>query len=242
MIAFAVAIPLVTIFIQMFVYSTHRVYAKAYARLKKFLRTHSYLSPGTVFIFNKKVVKVFPRFIKRQTKHIADSAMPMEEYLNTFSFCELPKKKSIVGGVAIAHILLWGIVVAMNGYAVGIISLSILACVVLWLVAIAIDFVISKLYSAVDRRYKKKFITKLDANTAYEEKQVDLTMPKVEVAEDSVIQLANCVEDFLASGPDKSIAKVVLKGIYSAKFSSAMTAQSKLRLKNVVDELKNYVG
>ena len=94
----------------------------------------------------------------------------------------------------------------------------------------------------VDRRYKKKFLIKLDANTLYEEKQVDLTMPKVEVAEDSVIRLADSVEDFLASGPDKSIAEVVLKGIYSAKFSSAMTAQSKLRLKNVVMQLKNYVG
>ena len=241
-IAFAVAVPLVTLFIQMLAYSTQRVYAKAYSRLRKFLKTHSYLSPSTVFSFNKKVVKVFPRNIKRQTKHIADTSMPMEEYLNTFSFCEAPKKKSIVGAVAIAHILLWGIVVAMNGYSVGAVSLSILACVALWLVAIAIDIVIGKIFAVVDRRYKKKFLIKLDANTIYEEKQVDLTMPKVEVAEDSVIQLANSVEDFLASGPDKSIAKVVLKGIYSAKFSSAMSAQSKLRLKNVVSELKNYVG
>ena len=241
-VAFAVAIPLVTLFIQMLVYSTQRVYAKAYSRLKKFLRAHSYLSQSTVFSFNKKVVKVFPKYIKRQTKHIADSSMPMEEYLNTFSFCAQPKKKSIVGGVALAHIVSLGIVVAMNGHSVGVVSAAVLACVAVWLVAIAVDFVMSKLYSAVDRRYKKKFLIKLDANTVYQEKEVDLTLPKVEVAEDSVVQLANSVEDFLASGPDKSIAKVVLKGLYSAKFSSAMTAQSKLRLKNVVDELKNYVG
>ncbi len=240
--AFAIAIPIVALFIQVLVYSAERVYAKAYSRLKRFLKTHSYLSPSTVFSFNKRVVKVFPRNIKRQTKHIADTAMPMEEYLNTFSFCAIPKKKSIVGATALAHIVLLGIVVAMNGYSVGVVATAILASIALWLIIIAIDFVIGKLFTMVDRRYKKKFLIKLDANTVYQEKEVDLTLPKVEVAEDSVIQLANSVEDFLASQPDKSIAKVVLKGIYSAKFSSAMTAQSKLRLKNVVTELKNYVG
>ena len=240
--AFAIAIPIVALFIQVLVYSAERVYAKAYSRLKRFLKTHSYLSPSTVFSFNKRVVKVFPRNIKRQTKHIADTAMPMEEYLNTFSFCAIPKKKSIVGATALAHIVLLGIVVAMNGYSVGVVATAILASIALWLIIIAIDFVIGKLFTMVDRRYKKKFLIKLDANTVYQEKEVDLTLPKVEVAEDSVIQLANSVEDFLASQPDKSIAKVVLKGIYSAKFSSAMTAQSKLRLKNVVTELKKYVG
>ena len=241
-IAFAIAIPLVTIIIQMLVYSTQRVYAKAYSRLKRFLKTHSYLSPSTVFSFNKKVVKVFPKNIKRQTKHIADSAMPMEEYLNTFSFCEVPKKKSIVGWTALAHIVLLGIVIATQGYSASVVSAAVLACFAIWLVVLALDFVIGKLYALVDKKYKKKFLVKLDANTVYQEKEIDFTLPKVEVAEDSVIQLANSVEDFLASGPDKSIAKVVLKGIYSAKFSSAMTAQSKLRLKNVVSELKNYVG
>ncbi|MDE5756067.1 MAG: hypothetical protein K2I23_03175 [Clostridia bacterium] len=241
-VAFAVAVPAVALFVQLLINSSQRVYAKAYPRLKRFLKTNSYLSPSTVFSFNKRVVKVFPKHIKRQTQHIADTAMPMEEYLNTFNFSSLPKRKSIVGGTALAHIVLLGIVVAMNEYSVGIACAAILVTFALWLIVIALDCVISRLVSFVDRRYKKKFITKLDANTIYEEKGVDLTLPKVEVAEDSAIQLANSVEDFLASQPDKSIAKVVLKGIYSAKFSSAMTAQSKLRLKNVVTELKNYVG
>ncbi|MDE6210586.1 MAG: hypothetical protein K2G42_01270 [Clostridia bacterium] len=241
-VAFAVAVPVIVLLVQMLIYSAERVYAKAYPRLKRFLKTHSYLAPSTVFSFNKKVVKVFPGYIKRQAKHIADTSMPMEEYINTFHFCAQPKKKSIVGGAALAHIVLLGIIVAMNGYSVGIVSTAILATFALWLIIIALDCVASKLLSFVDRRYKKKFLIKLDSNTLYQEKSVDLTLPKVEVAEDSAMQLAKSVEDFLASRPDKSIAKVVLKGLYSAKFSSAMTAQSKLRLKNVFTDLKNYVG
>lgn len=241
-VAFAVAVPIAAIIIQMVIYSAQRVYAKAYSRLKRFLKSYSYLSPSTVFTFNKKVVNVFPRYVKRQTKHIADTAMPMEEYINTFHFCSQPKKKSIVGGVALAHIVLLGIVVAMNGHSVGIVSTAILATFVLWLAVIALDYAISGVFAFVDRKYKKKFLIKLDSNTLYQEKSVDLTLPKVEVEEDSAMQLAKSVEDFLASQPDKSIAKVVLKGLYSAKFSSAMTAQSKLRLKNVFTDLKNYVG
>lgn len=241
-VAFAVAVPVIVLLVQMLIYSAERVYAKAYPRLKRFLKTHSYLAPSTVFSFNKKVVKVFPGYIKRQAKHIADTSMPMEEYINTFHFCAQPKKKSIVGGAALAHIVLLGIIVAMNGYSVGIVSTAILATFALWLIIIALDCVASKLLSFVDRRYKKKFLIKLDSNTLYQEKSVDLTLPKVEVTEDSAMQLAKSVEDFLASQPDKSIAKVVLKGLYSAKFSSAMTAQSKLRLKNVFTDLKNYVG
>lgn len=241
-VAFAIAVPVIAILVQIIIYSTQRVYARAYSRLKRFLKRYSYLSPSTVFTFNKRVVNVFPRYIKRQTKHIADTSMPMEEYLNTFNFCCQYKKRSIVGVAALAHIVLLGIVVAMNGFSVGIVSTAILAAVALWLVTLALDFVISKLFAIVDRIYKKKFLIKLDANTLYNEKDVDLTLPKVEVPEDSALRLAGSVEDFLAGKPDKSIAKVVLKGIYSAKFSSAMTAQSKLRLKNVIDELKNYVG
>lgn len=241
-VAFAVAAPFIAIVVQIIIYSTDRVYAKACSKLKRFLKTYSYLSPSTVFSFNKKVVKVFPRYIKRQTKHIADTAMPMEEYLNTFNFCSQGKKISIVPMTALAHIVLLGIVVAMNGRSVGIVSTAILATFALWLVALALDSVISRLFAFVDRKYKKKFLVKLDANIIYEEKDVDLTLPKAEVPEDSALQLANSVEDFLASQPDKGIAKVVLKGLYSAKFSSAMTAQSKLRLKNVVMQLKNYVG
>ncbi|MDE6361994.1 MAG: hypothetical protein K2L53_03360 [Clostridia bacterium] len=240
--AFAVAIPIVAFFVQMLIYSAERVYVKAYSRLKRFLKSNSYLSSSTVFSFNKKVVKIFPKYIKRQAKHIAESGMPMDEYVNTFQFCSLPKKKSIVGGIALAHIVLLGIVVAMNGHSVGIVSAAILATFALWLAVIALDGVISRLFSIVDRRYKKKFLIKLESNTLYQEKNVDLTLPKVEVAEDSAMQLAKSVEEFLASQPDKSIAKVVLKGLYSAKFSSAMTAQSKLRLKNVFTDLKNYVG
>lgn len=241
-VAFAVAVPIVALLVQVLIYSTERVYAKAYSRLKRFLKRHSYLSPSTVFSFNKKVVKVFPKNVKRQTKHIADTSMPMEEYLNTFNFCSLPKKKSIVGVTALLHIVLLGIVVAMNGYAVGIVSTAILATFALWFVVIILEGMTSKLFAFVDRRYKKKFLIKLDSNTLRQEKSVDLTLPKVEIAEDSAMRLAESVEDFLASQPDKSMAKVVLKGLYSAKFSSAMTVQSKLRLKNVVADLKNYVG
>lgn len=241
-VAFAVAVPIIALLMQMLIYSSERVYAKAYSKLKKFLKRYTYLSPSTVFSFNKKVVKVFPKNIKRQTKHIADTSMPMEEYLNTFNFCSLTKKKSIVGAVALAHIVLLGIIVAMNGFAVGIVSTAILATFALWLVVIILEGLVHKFTAFVDRRYKKKFLIKLDANTLHQEKIVDLTLPKVEVEEDSVIRLAKSVEDFLASEPDKSMAQVVLKGLYSAKFSSAMTAQSKLRLKNVVSELKNYVG
>ena len=241
-VAFAVAIPVLVVFIQLLINTTQLVYAKANFRLKKFLKSYSYLSPSTVFSFNKKVVKGFPRYIKRQTKHIADSGMPMEEYLNTFNFCQESKRKSIVGTMALAHIVLLGVVVAMNGYSVGIVSTAILATFALWLLIFALDRGISGLFAIVDRRYKKKFLIKLDSNTLYQEKSVDLTLPKVEVEEDSAMQLAKSVEDFLASQPDKSIAKVVLKGLYSAKFSSAMTAQSKLRLKNVFTDLKNYVG
>ena len=240
--AFAVAIPFVAVSIQILIYSADRVYAKAYAKLKKFLRHYSYLSPSTAFAFNKKVARVFPRHIKRQTKQIADSAMPLEEYLNTFNFCPCRQRGSIVAIIALAHIVLLGVVVAMNGFEVGVVSTAVLATFALWVIMLVFDNVIGKLFVYVDRKFKKKFIVKLDANIIYEEKQIDLTLPKAETPEDSVMQLAGSVEDFLASRPDKGIAKVVLKGLYSAKFSSAMTAQSKLRLKNVVTQLKNYVG
>ena len=241
-VAFAVAIPVVAIIIQLAIDFGGLIYVGANFRLNKFLKSYSYLSSSSVFAFNRKVVKGFPRHIRRQTKHIADSGLPMEEYLNTFNFCPQSDRRSIVGGVAIAHIVLLGIVVAMNGFSVGIVSASILATLALWLFAIAVDFLVYKAVAFVNGKFKRKFIIKLDLNTVYDEKSVDLTLPKEEVVEDSALQLANTVQEFLESKPDKGIAKVVLKGIYSAKFSSAMTAQSRLQLKNVVEELKNYVG
>ena len=98
-------------------------------------------------------------------------------------------------------------------------------------------------YSFVDKKYRKKFISKLDSNTMLYSKNIDLTVPQRDGdGSDSVSELAKSVEDFLATSPDRSLAKVVLKGLYSAKFSSAMSIQNKLRLKNVIDDLKNYVG
>lgn len=239
---FAVAVPIAVLFIQTLAYSARHVYGKAYSRLKKFLKKYSYLCPSTVFSFNKKVVSVFPKYIKKQTAHIADSGMPIEEFANTFSFCYQPKGKNIVGSAALAHIVLLGIVIAMNGYSVGIVSSAILATFAVWLAVIIVDGIIRKTFAFADKIYRKKFLIKLDANTIYKEKSVDLTVPKMEIGEDSASELARSVEEFLAGDPDRSIAKVVLKGLYSAKFSSAMSAQSKTRLKNVVEELKNYVG
>lgn len=240
---FALVVPILALVIQIFSYSSRFVYGRALARLRKFFKHNSYLRSSTAFSFNKKVVKVFPKNIRRQTKHIADNAMPIEEFLNTFSFCYDVKKNSVVSPLAFAHTILLGIIVAMNVGSVSVVSASVIAIAAVWLAVKFIDKIIFALFSAVDKAYRKRFLVKLDSNTVTKEKEVDLTIPKEEPdIDDSALELAKSVEDFLAGEPDKSIAKVVLKGLYSAKFSSAMNTQTESRLKNVVVELKNYVG
>ena len=240
---FALSLPIIALAVQTITYSSRYVYRRAFARLKKFLKRNSYLSPDTMHSFNKRVVKIFPANIKRQTKHIADSGMPVEEYVNTFGFCYGVSKKSIVGKVALLHTVLLGIIVAMNGHAIGNVCASVMAMALVWGIAKIIDSAFRGAYSFVDKKYRKKFISKLDSNTMLYSKNIDLTVPQRDGdGSDSVSELAKSVEDFLATSPDRSLAKVVLKGLYSAKFSSAMSIQNKLRLKNVIDDLKNYVG
>lgn len=240
---FALILPIIAIIVQLIAYASRYVYRRAFSKLKKFLKRNSYLSPDTVHSFNKRVVKVFPSNIKRQTKHIADSGMPVEELVNTFGFCYNVSKRSIIGRVGVLHTVLLGIVIAMNGYSLGIVCASVVALGAVWLIAKFIDCALRGLFSSVDKKYRKKFIAKLDANTLLYSKNVDLTIPQKDFGgDDSVLELAQSVEDFLSASPDVSLAKVVLKGLYSAKFSPAMSMQNKLKLKNVIDDLKNYVG
>ena len=240
---FALILPIFAITVQLIAYSSRYVYRKAFSKLKKFLKRNSYLSPDNVHSFNKRVVKIFPSNIKRQTKHIADSGMPVEELVNTFGFCYNVSKLSIVGKVGLLHTVILGILVAMNNYSIGIVCASVLAMSIVWLAVKFIDCAVRGVFSAIDRKYRKRFIAKLDANTLLYSKSVDLTLPQKDFSgDDSVFELAQSVEDFLSTTPDVSLAKVVLKGLYSAKFSPAMSMQNKLKLKNVIDDLKNYVG
>lgn len=242
-IIFIVAYPLAILLLQSVVYASKHCYLSGRIRLNKFLKKNSFITPRNFFFFDKKVVKVFPKSIKRQVKHIAERRLPLENVPSVFKADSFYYKPAIVKAGYFIHIVSMGVIMSMNGFGIGHIAFALIGLSAVWLGVGVVDTLVALLIRSVDKSSKRNFIFALERNMAFENQEIDLTIPKKrKQKEDSVSVLAKSIEDFLESKPDKGIASVVLKSLYSASYSGAMSSDSAIRLKNVMNDLKKYVG
>lgn len=242
-IAFLTIFPIAVLALQTALYGRYYRYAKAKRKLAKFLKRNSFVTSRNIWSFNKKVVSVFPKYLKNQAKHIAQADLPLDNLADIFKGDLAVKRKNIVRTGYLIHILSLGVIMFANGFEVSQVAFAAIGMTFVWIGAGVADMVIAALFCRVDRRSAKKFLFALERNIALDVDEIDLSIPeKLYETGDSVSDLAKSVEEFLATDPDKGIAKVVLKSLYSSAFSGAMKAESAMRLKNVMQELKNYVG
>ena len=242
-IIFIVIYPLAILLAQsLFVASKHR-YFSGRIRLNRFLKKNSFVTPRNFFFFNREVIKVFPKSVRKQVKHIAERRLSLDNTLAVFKSESAYFKPAIVKAGYFIHIVSMGVIMSMNGFDLGQITFSLIGMSVVWLGVAVVDMLITLLIKSVDKKSKSKFIFALERNMAFENQEIDLSIPKKrKQKEDSVSALAKSIEDFLESKPDKGIAHVVLKSLYSAQYSGAMSSASAIRLKNAMNDLKKYVG
>ena len=242
-ILFLTLFPVVVILLSSIVFASKHNYLSGKIRLDRFLKKYSFVTPRNFYFFNKKVLSVFPRRVKKNIKQIADNKLPLENVTSVFKSDYSYSKFDIVKAGYFIHIVSMGVIMSVNGFALGQIAFCAIGMSIVWLGVAVADRLVALLIKSVDKHCKKKFIFALERNLAFEDKQIDLSVPtKRERKEDSVSALAKSIEDFLAANPDKGIAGVVLKSLYSASFSGAMSSSSATRLKNVMNDLKKYVG
>ncbi|MDE5617053.1 MAG: hypothetical protein K2I78_04615 [Clostridia bacterium] len=242
-IVFFAAFPFSVLLLQSVVYASRHRYLSARIKLGKFLKKNSFVTPRNFYFFNKKVVGVFPKSVKKQVKHIVDGRLPIDNAISIFKSDSVFAKPSIVKAGFFIHIVSMGVIMSVNGFELTQIAFVAFAMCFVWIGTAVADAIVSLLIDVVDRRNKKKFVFALERNLVVVNKEIDLGVPsETEPKEDSVSALAKSIEDFLASNPDKGMASVVLKSLYSASFSGAMTPANALRLKNVMLDLKKYVG
>ncbi len=240
---FLIAFPLIALVLQEVAVARRHRYAKAKRRLTAFLKKNSYVSPRNLFFFNKKVVKVFPQKIRKQVERLVDRGLDPQELTEIFKYSDSYFKPSIVKIGYFVHIVSMGVIMSLNGFVLAQIAFAAVGMSIVWIAVGVVDKLVSTLINFVDRKNKKKFIFALERNLMAQSPEIDLSVPaKNAVKKDSVSALAKSVEDFLAAKPDKGIAGVVLKSLYSASFSGAMSDDSAKRLKNVMLDLKKYVG
>ena len=242
-IVFFTVFPLAVLLLQGIAYASKHCYLAAKIRLDIFLKKNSFITPRNFFFFNKRVMKVFPKYIKKQVEHIADRRLPLENVTSVFKSDYSFARPAIVKAGYFIHILSMGVIMSINGFDLPHIAFCAIGMSIVWIAVATVDMLVALLIRSVDKRCKRQFVFALERNLVFENQQIDLTVPKKgKKKEDSVTILAKSIEDFLATNPDKGIASVVLKSLYSASFSGAMSAASALRLKNVMNDLKKYVG
>ncbi|MDE7079879.1 MAG: hypothetical protein K2O95_07180 [Clostridia bacterium] len=242
-IVFFTVFPVVVLVLQGAIYASKHRYLSGKIRLDRFLKKNAFITPRNFFFFNKKVVKVFPKRVRKQVDHIADRRLSLENIPSVFksdgAFC----KTSVVKAGYFIHIVSMGVIMSINGFDLAHIAFCAIGMSIVWIAVAVVDMLVALLIRSVDKRSKKKFIFALERNMAFENQEIDLTLPKKrKQKEDSVSELAKSIESFLESKPDKGIAGVVLKSLYSASYSGAMTTQSAIKLKNAMNDLKKYVG
>ena len=242
-IIFIVLYPLAILLAQSLFVASKHCYLSGRMRLNRFLKKNSFVTPRNFFFFEKEVVRVFPKSVRKQVKHIAERRLSLDNTLSVFKSDSVFFKPSIVKAGYFIHIVSMGVIMGLNGFDLGLITFTLLSLSGVWLGVAVVDRLITLLIKSVDRKSKSKFIFALERNMAFENQEIDLTVPKKrKQKEDSVSSLAKSIEDFLESKPDKGIAQVVLKSLYSAQYSGAMSSASAIRLKNAMNDLKKYVG
>ena len=238
----AAAVPVVVVLIQLIAYSAAGRFVKAYAKLKRFLKHNSYVTSVNLFVFNKKVAHVFPRRIRKALQSMEGKEITAQELVTIFENYIPRKATSIMRTGSIVHLITLSVIIALSGYGLAAVAF-VAACMsgVWWLFAIGCNL-IGRLYRLRENKYKRDFIFAL--NHSVRQSSV-FSLGSIEdvktLKEDSVGELAAGVENFLSTNPDKSLAKVVLKSLYSANYTSAMSKESVFALKSAMQKLKEYV-
>lgn len=238
----AAVVPAVLFVIQFAVFFRGSVFARANRRLRAFLKRNPYISSVNLFLFDKRVGSVFPRCVKKALKGMEGREITSEDLVTIFGNCRIKKFADVMRTGCIAHVITVGALMAAIGYSASAV-VFVNACVfMLWVVLIAVCGLAGKLFKARERKCKGVFLNDLQANIR---QTAVFSLGSIEdrkaLGEDSVSALAKGVEDFLAAKPDKSLAKVVLKSLYSANYAAATSRESVFALKEAMHKLKEYV-
>lgn len=247
-IALLVAIlPIITVILQLALFDRASRFYKANRRLNKFLKKNCYISSINLFLFNKKVCRVFPVRLQKVLKSFEGKDISMQELCTIFENYRVKAPVNIIGITYIVHVIAVSVIMAMSGYYLSHIAFVALGMTIAWgLIYIACNFIRS-LYRNRESRAKGKFLFGIKHNVqevvnfSFIDNGIEYKSDSQKVTEDSVYELAQGVEEFLAANPNKSLAKVVYKSLYSANFASAMSKESVFSLKNAMQKLKNYI-
>lgn len=235
-------VPVVTVVMQLAVYSYSSRFTKAQRRLKRFFKHNSYLSSVNLFLFNKKVTKVFPKHVRKEMKNFQGGEITGEEICTTFENYRGKNPADLIKTACVVHLAVLSVVMAVNGFPVSAIAFAALGvAIVWWIFGIALSLA-KKLYRNRESKKKGEFIYALRHNVKVVTAFSLGSLEDVKTLDsDSVNELAKGVESFLAGNPDKSLAKVVLKSLYSANYTAATSRESVFALKEAMHKLKNYV-
>lgn len=239
-------VPFIAVLAQFLILSKENRFYKANKKLKRFLKRNCYVSTVNLFLFNKKVSRVFPLRMRKALKSMEGKDVSMQEIVTIFENCRIKSAKNIQCISGIAHVITVGVVMAMSGYYISHIAFVALGMAIMWgLLYIGVN-VLKNLFRNREARSKNKFLFALKHSVqeivkfGFEDHEfADISQQK-NVSGDSVYELARGVEDFLATKPNKSLAKVVYKSLYSANLTSATSKESVTYLKDAMQKLKNY--
>lgn len=240
--ALAAVVPLVLAIAQLALYSHVSRFVKAQRRLNRFFKQNSYLSSVNLFLFNKKVTKVFPLRVRKTLKNMEGKEISLEQIVTPFENYRAQRAFNILKIGCIVHLITLSVIMAVNGYSVAAIAfVGLCVALVWWMFAIGCYFA-KRLYRIRENKKRGEFLYALSHNV---KEVATFSLGSVEdvktLSDDSVSALAKGVESFLSTNPDKSLAKVVLKSLYSANYTSATSRESVFALKEAMHKLKNYV-
>lgn len=218
-------------------------FKKAYSRIKAYLKRYKNISTRYMYFFNKKVTKVFDKNIQKQAVKYQKDNVDLNNFCMLFENIIPKKPKNILKTAYVVVNIALACIMAMSGYGIAMAVYILILYSVLWLFVAIADILIKAIFSNIELKSRKKFLYLLEHNVVSQAKEISLDFDdnKAPVF-DSVQELAQEVKDFLATNPNKSLAKVVLKSLYSANFACAMNDKSIADLRNCMLELKNYTN
>lgn len=241
----AAVVPIIITILQLIAIDSKSTFSKANKKLKKFLKKNCYVSSINLFLFNKKVCNAFPFRFRKVLKSLEGKDISMQEICTIFENYRVKSPKNIIWIAGIVHLIVVAVVMAMSGYYLSHISFVSLGLAVAWgLLYTGINF-ISAVYRNRESRNKSKFLFALKHSVQEIVKfgfnnTSDIEIVQKNHSEDSVYELARGVEEFISQKPNKSLAKIVYKSLYSANYTTAMSKESISYLKEIMQKLKEY--
>lgn len=243
LVALVATVPVVVTVLQLAAFSHSGIFAKAERKLGKFLKYNSYVSSLNLFLFNKKVSKFFPARVRKAMKRMEGKDVSADEICTTFENYRGKRPVKMMKTGCVVHLIAVSVVMALNGYSLAAVAFIALGVAFVWWVLGIGTLLAKRLFINRESNKRKDFLYAISHNTRT---VATFSLGSIEDVKtldgDSVSALANGVESFLAANPDKSLAKVVLKSLYSANYTAATSRESVFALKEAMHKLKSYVS